>query len=288
MKKEARTGNRFKPKYITSIVSVALVLTVLGLFGSIFIYAQSLSSYFRENILVDVELKQDVREADAQMLQKKLAEQAYTKSAAYVSKEEAAAVMMKEDPDFMELLGYNPLPATIRLFLHAAYTSNDSIAAISQRLLLEPIVAQVHYKGDLVEQIDRNERSLTIILAVMGVAFSLIALTLIDHTIRLAMFSDRFLIRSMQLVGATRWFIIKPYLQRAVYNGVISGLLAGILLSGVLYLLQEWIPQLSAVQDFLKFGALLISLIALGIVMSWISTYFAVLKYLKMKLEELY
>ncbi len=293
-KKDPRQPKRAKPGYFYSVISVSLVLTVLGLFGLILIYAKNLSSQFKENIKIEIELKRNTKEADAMLLQKKIEEEDFTKSTDFISIEEAANIVMNDiDPEFKNILGEGDewmmaVYPSINLNLHAEFANVDSIEKIKTYLQQEPNVVSVDYKGYLVENIDRNDNYLTVIIGILGLVLFLITLTLIDHTIRLAMFSNRFLIRSMQLVGATRWFIIKPYLTRAIYNGVLSGILAGIFLAGLVYLMQERIPGLERYQDFLKFGALLISVILIGIIMSWVSTYFSVLKYLKMKLDDLY
>ncbi len=280
---------KVKPTYIYSIISVALVLFMLGLLGLIVLHAHKLSEYFKENIEVSVILKDNVKEADIYKIQKRLDIEPYVKATKYISKEDAATMMKEEfDEDFLETLGYNPLYASIALNLKADYTNKDSMIFIEAQLLDNPEVSEIYYQRSLLELINDNVRKLGLIMAILSILLFIIAITLIDSTIRLAMYSNRFLIKSMQLVGAMRWFIIKPFMGKSILNGFISGLLAILALIGILYYGNKQIPELIVLLDPTKFLVLFIIILLIGILISWLSTYRAVRKYLYTKLDELY
>ncbi len=280
---------RAKPTYIYSIISVALVLFMLGLLGLIVLHGQKLSDYFKENLDVSIILKDNSKEVDIYKIQKHIEAQPFTKSATYVSKEDAAEEVRKDfDEDFLEVLGYNPLYASININLKADYANKDSLLIIESLILENPEVREVYYQRSLLNLINENVRKVGLVIGVLSILLVMIALTLIDNTIRLAMYSSRFLIKSMQLVGAKRWFIIKPFIAKSIINGFISGVIAILGLAGLLYYGYDYIPELAALLDVTKFLLLFAVIVLLGILISWLSTHRAVRKYLFMKLDELY
>jgi cell division transport system permease protein len=280
---------RLKGSYLTLVISVSLVLFLLGILGLVIINARELSDYFRESLSFSVMLDDDAREADIRMLQKDLDAKPYVKSTEYVSKDEAA-VKMKEDlgEDFISFLGDNPLPPSIDVYLYADYTSPDSVAKIEKYVLEYPFVKEVYYEESLLFLINENVRKISLFLLVLSSFLFLIAVTIINNTIRLAIYSKRFLIRTMQLVGATRSFIRKPFLVRSIYHGLLAALIAMLLLMGLLYLIEKELLMMFSFESTNLLVLLGISLIITGILINLVSTYFSVNRYLVISEDKLY
>jgi cell division transport system permease protein len=280
---------RIVTSYFTTIISTTLVLFLLGLLGMILLHAQKLSDYVRENIGFSVMIREGVKESGIMEFKKKLDRTYYVKSTEYIPRERAAERLEDElGEDFIGFLGYNPLLPAIDLRLKASYANNDSIARIEHLLLNNPEVKEVFYQKSLVEQINRNLEKISLILLGFSGVLLFIAIVLINNTIRLSVYSKRFLIRSMQLVGATQGFIRKPFLLRGIFNGLLSALIAIGLLTLVTYFSIEQIPELLELQDVVMLMILVAFILLLGIFISWISTYFAVRKYLRIRTDLLY
>ena len=230
-----KTTKRYKPNYIYSIISVALVLYLLGLFGFIIIHTQKLTTYFKENIIISVELKDHVNISDRKKLDKLLQMENGIKNITFVSKNEAAN-RLKETikEDFIQLLGHNPLYDAFELNIFAEYASYDSLDMIESSIMQYPVVKNIHFDSNLIQSIDIKTRIIGGIILVISVILLLITLTLINSTIRLSMFSQRFLIKSMQLVGAKSSFITRPFVIKAIIHGLISGILASAALASSL------------------------------------------------------
>lgn len=288
-----KTPRKSRPSYITSILMVSLVLLILGMVGMIGLHFQELSHLIKENVRVSLFLPESMNEVESIQLQKKLETEPFVKYAEYVSKDQAKdefLTLSGEEEDFEELLGFNPLPASINLYLKAEYANADSISMIRQTIDtnygLES--TQLKVNEELVTSINSNLGIVSLILGGLSLILLIITIVLIDSTVKLSMYSNRFLIKSMQLVGADRWFITRPYMARSVANGFISGVIAVAALVGLFYLLQQRIPELDQLQNILMWAILFAILIGLGIFISWWSTFRAVTKYLKTKLDELY
>jgi cell division transport system permease protein len=288
-KENGLSKTKLRSSYLTVVVSLSLVLFLLGVLGFVLINARELSDYFRESLSFAVMLNDDAKEADIRMLQKDLDAKQYVKSTEYVSKEEAA-VKMKEDlgEDFVDFVGENPLPPSIDVYLYAGYTSPDSVAKIEKYVLEYPFVKEVYYQKSLLVLINENVRKISLFLLVLSSFLFLIALTIINNTIRLSIYSRRFLIRTMQLVGATRAFIRKPFLMQSAFHGLLASLIAMSLLMGLLYLIEK--------EFFLMFSAgssellilLGVSIMVTGVLISIISTFFSVNRYLSISEDKLY
>lgn len=263
---------------------------MIGMLGILVLDARKLSDYVREHVQLTVFLKDEAGKPEVDALQQLISESAFTRSVRYISKEEALDSLKKElGEDATGMLESNPLPASLDIRVKAEYTDPDSLEAIRTSLSgNDKIVQEVIYQRSQVDQINRNFRTVALGLAAFSILLLLVAVALINNTIRLSLYSSRFLIKSMQLVGATRNFIRWPFLKRSFAYGLTAGLFALILLSGIVYLIAVKFPdfgQLSDTQSLLiLFGTILVS----GILLSGISTYFAVNKYLRLKLDELY
>jgi cell division transport system permease protein len=280
---------RITSYYVTSVISITLVLFMLGLLGILVVHAHKLSKHVKENIGFTVMVDETVEEGDILALTDHLRKQSYIKQANYISREQAAQEFSRElGEDFVDFLGYNPLLPTIELRMKADYANNDSLRIIEAQLLEFPEIKEVDYHKSLVNEINRNIRQISLVILGFSLLLLLIAVVLINNTIRLSVYARRFLIRSMQLVGATERFIQKPFMWKAVLQGFISGLIAVGLLAGVLYFVAQEIPEVLELQDLKILGLLFACIILLGMFISWFSTIFSVRKYIRMKTESLY
>jgi len=280
---------KLRSSYLTLVVSVSLVLFLLGILGLVLINAKELSDYFRESLSFSVLLSDDAKEADIRMLQKDLDAKPYVKSTEYVSKD-AAAVKMKEDlgEDFISFLGDNPLPPSIDVYLYAGYTSPDSVAKIEKYILSYPFVKEVYYQESLLFLINKNVQKISLFLLVLASFLFLIAVTIINNTIRLSIYSKRFLIRTMQLVGATRSFIRKPFLIKSIYHGLIASLIAMTLLLGLLYLIEREFFMMFSYESTKLLLLLGVLIVMIGILINIFSTFFSVNRFLSISEDKLY
>ena len=281
---------RSKPNYIYSIVGVAMVLFIMGIMGWLFLNLQSIGDSFKEDIRISVY----VRTADKNTvgaIEKFIASQPYAKNVEYINKEKAKAIWNKENnEDWAKILEANPLPESIDFFAKADYVNTDSLTKITAAIenTFRKDVADIQYPKSLVTNLNERASKIGIIFLVMSIILCIIVIISIDNTIRLAMYSNRFLIKTMQMVGATRNFISKPLLIRALLNGLISAFVAIFLLFGLIEWATSQFPQIGMLQGISNSLILFGGLILLGVGISVLSTYRSVLKYLKMKLVELY
>lgn len=280
---------RIATSYLTTIISITLVLFMLGLLGMLILHTQKLSEYIRENIGFSLMIHENVSEDAVIALGKHLDKQPYVKYTTYISRERAAREFEQElGEDFVSFLGYNPLLASLDLRLNASYANPDSMLIVEKKLIRFPEVKEVNYQKSLVEEINRNIRTISLIILGFALILLIIAIALINNTIRLSVYAKRFLIRTMQLVGATGYFIQRPFMWRAIFNGAISGIIADVLLIGILYLVVQEIPETAEFQDIQMLGILLVVIPLLGMLISWISTVFSVRKYIRMRTDSLY
>jgi len=288
-KEKGYSKTKLRGSYFTLIISVSLVLFLMGVLGLVLINARELSDYFRESLSFSVMLDDGAKEADIRMLQKDLDAKPYVKSTEYVSKDEAALKMKEElGEDFINFLGDNPLPPSIDVYLYAGFTSPDSVAKIEKYVFEYPFVKEVYYQESLLFLINENVNKISLFLLVISTFLFLIALTIINNTIRLSIYSRRFIIRTMQLVGATRGFIRKPFLLQSAFQGLLAALLAMILLMGLLYLIEKEFFMMFSFESTNLLILLGASLIILGILINIISTYFSVNRYLSISEDKLY
>ena len=290
--KNKETGyskTRLRSSYLTLVVSISLVLFLLGILGLVLINARELSDYFRESLSFSVMLDDDAKEADIRMLQKDLDAKPYVKSTEYVSKDEAASKMKEElGEDFINFLGDNPLPPSIDVYLYAGFTSPDSVAKIEKYVFEYPFVKEVYYQESLLFLINENVKKISLFLLIISSFLFLIALTIINNTIRLSIYSRRFIIRTMQLVGATRGFIRRPFLLQSAFHGLLAALLAMSLLMGLLYLIEKEFFMMFSFESTNLLLLLGVSLIILGVLINIISTFFSVNRYLSISEDKLY
>lgn len=274
---------------ITTVVSLSLVLFMLGLLGIIILNTRKLSDNFKENIGVQVVINDNAKDVDVQHLIKTLDASEYVKSTQAITKEEAAKKLQEDiGEDFIDFLGFNPLSASVSVRLNANYANADSLAWIEKELLETNLVKEVIYQKSLISSINENVKKISMVIIVFSALLMIIALALINNTIRLSIYSKRFIIKTMQLVGATQGFIRRPFVLKGIKHGIYGGFIAILMLIGVLYSAQKQLPELAELQDPNMLASLFGIVIMLGIVISWISTSLAVRKYLRLKSDELY
>jgi cell division transport system permease protein len=282
---------RLNSSYFTSIISITLVLFTLGFLGLVVINASSLSNYIKENIGFEIIMKQDAREADIVYLQKMLDAQNYVKSTDYITKEEAIKRLSDAlGEDFTSFLGNkdNPLLPSIDVRFKAEWANNDSLVKIKDFVMSHEGVKEVYYQKSLVHLINKNLRRISLFLSSVSILLLIITIALINNTIRLSVYSKRFTIRSMQLVGATRGFIRRPFLYKSLFQGLFSALLALVILTAIITALWKNLPELQAITSQRMLLILYGFVILLGLLVSGISTYIVVNKYLRLKPDKLY
>ncbi len=280
---------KLKSAQITTLMSITMVLFVLGVLGTIILHAQKVSEYVRENIGFTITMNNDVDEMEVIRFKKKLEVRDFVKHARHTSVEEAAEELKQElGEDFIGFLGYNPLSPTIDVRLHAAYARSDSLKKIEQNLMRNSAVKEVSYQESMVQTINDNIEKLSILLLIFSVLLMLIAFALINNTIRLAVYSRRFLIRTMQLVGATQGFIRRPFLKQGLFYGFFGALITIFLMGTLVYFAQTRIPEILDLTHLNVYGIIAGSVFVVGLLISWISTFFAVRKYLNIKNDKLY
>jgi cell division transport system permease protein len=283
------TKRRLRSSYITSIVSISLVLFLLGLVGLLLLNTRKISDYVKENLKFTVYLKENIREVDILRIQKNLDLKHYVKETKYITKEQAAVEFQKElGENFIDFLGFNPLIPSIDVRLYAEYANSDSITIIKQDLRKFPQIDEVYYQESLIHLVNKNLRKISIFILIISGLLFLVAVTLINNTIRLSIYSKRFIIRTMQIVGANNSFIRRPFLYKSALHGTFGALIAIGMLSGMIYLIQNEMESIINFQDFKLLSILFIIVLLIGIEISWISTYFAVNRYLNIKTDYLY
>ena len=278
-----------KTIYVSTVISIALVLLMTGLLGLILVHAKNLSNYVKENIVLNIIVNEGAKEVDVTALQKQIDANTYVLKTQYVSKELAARNLTKDlGEDFVDFLGYNPLLSSIDVYMKADYANNASIETFSIQLNKNPLVKEVIYQKSLIDMVNQNIRGIGLVVLAFAAILLIIAVALINNTIRLAIYSQRFLIKSMQLVGATRNFIRKPFLAYGILHGLLAGLIAIILLLLTLYFAQQQVPEMIILRNWFEFSMVFIAVIGIGILISGLSTYFAVSKFLRLKIYDLY
>lgn len=291
MAKKQKNTNWFRivNSYITTTFSITLLLFLLGIIALLYLSSSQISNYVKENISFSVFIKEDAKEVDILKLQKMLDAKPYVKSTFYITKDMAAEQMKKDlGESFLEMLSENPLPPSIEVKYKADYAVPDSIKKIEKEISQFPIVEEMYYQKDLVYIIYKNLHTISFFVFIISLFLLVVAVALINNTIRLLIYSKRFLIKTMQLVGATKSFIRAPYIAKAVYQGLIASLLAMGLITGVVYFLQQQLSDIINLYDIKVLGITYVFILVSGIFISLISSFFAVTRYLRLRSSELY
>ena len=291
MSEKSSNKRRVAGSYFMSLMSITLVLFLLGVFALLMMHAQKLSNHFRENIGFEIVMNSNVKEANILKLQKELDSMPAVKSTEYITKEEAIRRLSDDlGEDFLQWLGNeeNPLLPSIDVHFNAEYANPDSLNVIEQQLLKSKDIKEIYYQKSLVDLIDQNVNRIGMVLMGISIILLIIAITLIRNTIRLRIYANRFLVRSMQLVGATPAFIRRPFIRSGILQGFFGALLTDLLLALLLYGLTKRIPELSFVQDYRIVICIFVGIILLGILLGGLSTRLALRKYLHADIDRLY
>ncbi len=275
--------------YFSVVLSIGLVLFLLGILGLLVLNTKKMADHFKEQITISVFLKETAKEVEIDQLQKSLSMAEYTKAATYVSKEEAAEKHSEEiGENFMDFLGYNPLKNSIDVNLNADFVSPEKIEEIAFEISAKSYVDEVSYDKPLVGLLNDNVKRIGFWILVASGIFTFIAVLLINSSIRLSIYSKRFIIKTMQMVGATKSFIRRPFIWTNIKLGMLGSVLALLALAGLLYYLDSNFPDLGLLQDSTVLIILFIGVFALGLLISLISTYFATQRFLNLRTDELY
>ncbi|WP_026302493.1 cell division protein FtsX [Psychroflexus tropicus] len=280
---------RLITSYFSVVISIALVLFLVGLLALLVLNTKKVADHFKEQIALSIYLKDTAKEVEIDQLQKTLALSDYTKGIEFVSKEEAAKAYSKEiGEDFMEFLGYNPLQNSIDVYFNADFVSETKIAEISRDLGEKEFVDEIIYDKPLIALLNDNIKRLSFWILIVSGLLTFIAVLLINSSIRLSVYSKRFTIKTMQMVGATKRFIRRPFILKSVKLGIIGSSLSLIGMAVVLYYLDQGFPELNLISDEILLAAIFTGVLLLGILISWLSTFFATQRFLNLKTDELY
>jgi len=280
---------RLISSYFSVVISISLVLFLLGMLGLLVLNTKKVADHFKEQIALTVYLKDTAKEVEIEQLKKSLAMADYTKSTNYVSKEDAAEAHSEEiGEDFMEFLGYNPLQNSIDVYMNADFVSSEQVDKIAADLTAKNFIDEVVYDKPLIALLNDNVKKISFWVLVASAMFTFIAVLLINSSIRLAVYSKRFIIKTMQMVGATKGFIRRPFIWQSVKLGLIGAILALIGMAAVLYYLNNSFTELNLLGDAKMLIFLFSGIFLMGIVITWISTYFATSRFLNLKTDELY
>lgn len=275
--------------YFSVVLSIGLVLFLLGILGLLVLNTKKMADHFKEQITISVFLKENAKEVEVDQLQKSLAMAEYTKLATYVSKEEAAEQHSEEiGENFIDFLGYNPLKNSIDVQLNADFVSPEQIEGIATEISKKNYVDEVSYDKPLVGLLSDNVKKISFWILMASAIFTFIAVLLINSSIRLSIYSKRFIIKTMQMVGATKIFIRRPFLWTNIKLGMLGAVIALLALGGALFYLNNTFPELNLFQDSTVLILLFVGVFVLGVLISLISTYFATQRFLNLRTDELY
>lgn len=284
-----RASGLLSTQFVTALISTSLVLVLLGTIVLFVLTARNLSTYVKENFNVTILLSDDIAQGEVASLQKSLEEQPYVKSLKYISKERALheqCIDMGTDPS--EFLGYNPFTASFEIKVKSEYANNQSLTKIAKQLKGTEKVMDVIYQKELMNSVNHNIRKFSIILLIIAALFTYISFALINNTVRLTIFSRRFIINTMKLVGASWGFIRRPFLNQGLLLGVLSATIADAIIIGIVYWAKNFDAEINAVIDMHVMVIVGVSVLVFGLLITFLCTYFSLSKYLKMSSNELY
>ena len=280
---------RLRSSYFSVVISIGLVLFLVGILGLIVLKTNSITEHFKEKVTITIFLKDNAKSIDVEILQAELKRAKYTKSITYISKNDAAKKYTEEiGEDFVEFLGDNPLKDAVDLSLKSEFVTPEKMAEIEKNLLIRSIVAEVTYDKPLIELLTKNINRLSFWMLLFSGLFTLIAIVLINSSIRLSIYSKRFTIKTMQMVGATKGFIRVPFMLKSIQLGILGALVSIAGLIGFILYMDKTIPELEMLSNYKILALLFAVIIGLGILITWISTFFATQRFLNLRTDELY
>ena len=280
---------RLQSSYISVVISIALVLFLLGILGLVLLKSNKVANHFKEKVAMTLFLKDDVSKKNIEGLRTSLMKEPFTKMIVYISKEDAALAYSKDlGEDFLKFLGKNPLKNGIDIYLKADYVTPEKMLEIEQRFLKNAFVADVSYDKPLINLLTKNIKRISFWLLVISGFFGLIAIILINSSIRLSVYAKRFNIKTMQMVGATKSFIRKPFIKQSIKLGMLGAFIALLALAAIIYYLDKSIPELELIKDYLVLIYLLVGVVFTAFIITWLSTFFATQRFLNLQTDELY
>lgn len=287
--KKSKIKNKIRGAYFTSVVSISLVLLLLGIVGLLMLNAKQMSDYVKENLCFSLIINDEVAEPDIKQFQKSLDTHDFIKSTEYITKDDAAQQLQDElGENFVETLGYNPLSPTINVYLNSDYASPDSIAKLESFFLSKSVVSEVSYQQNLVNLINDNIKKVSIVLLALSALFFLISFALLNNTIRLQIYSKRFIINTMKLVGAKKGFIRRPFLASGALQGLVSSVIAIVLLYGIIYFANSQLENIMGSIDPWIIALLFVAVAVIGVLLCVFATLLSINKYLRLKTINLY
>lgn len=280
---------RLTSSYISVVISIALVLFMVGVLGLIVLKSTKVANFVKEKVAITLFIKDNVTQKQIKTFRESLLEEEFTKKAVYTSKEQAAKKFSEEiGEDFLQFLGENPLKNGIDIYLKADYVTPEKVAELEERFSKNAFVADISYDKPLINLLTKNIKRISFWLLVLSSFFGLIAMILINSSIRLSIYSKRFNIKTMQMVGATKSFIRKPFIWRSIKLGLFGAFLALMALAVVVYYLDQFIPSLAFINDYTTLGIIAGGVILVALIITWISTFFATQRFLNLQTDELY
>lgn len=274
---------------ISTTISIFLVLLLFGMLEVFLINARYIAKYAKENIVLRMMFRENAKETDVAFIHNQLSSSNFLKTSQVISREDAKEIMADEMGEgFEEVIGVNPFPYSIDFTVKEEWANVDSLAQIAGFFEKNELIREVHYPPVVVAQVETNLRFIGWVLLAIAAAFLVISITLINSTVRLTIYSKRFLVKSMQLVGATRSFIRRPFIWESILTGILAGLMACAVILGLMFAIKEFNANLNLVNDPFIIAILFASILALGFIITAVSSYFAINRYLNLKLEELY
>lgn len=280
---------RLQSSYISVVISIALVLFMIGILGLILLKSTNVANHFKEKVVMTLFLKDSVSKKQLDSLNTAIKEEEFTKRIVYVTKDRAAETYKKDlGEDFLEFLGDNPLKNGIDIYLNASYVTLDKMKSIEKRYLSNNHIAEVNYDKPLVDILTKNIQRISFWLIVLSGFFSLVAIMLINSSIRLAIYSKRFNIKTMQMVGATKGFIRRPFIWQSIKLGILGAFVALVGLFIIIYYVDKYVPALALLSDYESLSYIVIGVLTSAFVITWISTFFATQRFLNLQTNDLY
>lgn len=280
---------RLRSSYFSVIISIALVLFLVGFLGVILLKTNTISKHFKEKVAITIFLNDNADSNDVEILKAELEQAEYSKEVLYISKKEAAEIYAGEiGEDFVKFLGDNPLKNAIDVTLKSDFVTPEKMDEIEKNLLIRSIVAEVVYDKPLIELLTKNINRISFWMLLLSAIFTLIAVVLINSSIRISIYSKRFTIKTMQMVGATKGFIRRPFILKSIKLGIIGALVSNVALIGFIVYINRMVPEIELLSDYKELGILFLLIIVMGILITWVSTFLATQRFLNLRTDELY
>ncbi len=280
---------RLQSSYISVVVSIALVLFMIGILGLILLKSTRVANHFKEKVVMTLFLKDNLSAKQVANFKSALEKETHTKRIVFISKEQAAKNYQEDlGEDFLKFLGDNPLKNGIDIYLNADFVMPEKMVLLENKYLKNSFVAEVHYDKSLVELLTKNIQRISFWMLVLSGFFGLVAIILINSSIRLSIYSKRFNIKTMQMVGATKSFIRKPFIWQSIKLGLLGAIIALLAIFAIVYYLDKYVPTLELIKDYVSLGYVTIGILLLAFLITWVSTFFATQRFLNLKTNDLY